>query len=167
MTNTTFLAQTLSGLSRRLHDTRSSRRRGRPAKHRFQGAAESDLPDLFYYRNRVPNWLGAIRGIKSFERQPVVPLGVPALLRLAFRLTAEERRTELLHYLIIRRCAPELLPFPLSWKGKLAFRVGDWSRALTSADEALQLALATQDTPSTSLTVEASFATWTRSSVPS
>lgn len=81
---------------------------------RFQGAAESDLPDLFYYRNRVPNWLGAIRGIKSFERQPVVPLGVPALLRLAFRLTADERRIELLHHLIIARCAPELLPLPFA-----------------------------------------------------
>jgi hypothetical protein len=91
-------------------------------RERFRGAAESDLPDLFYYRNRVPNWLGAIRGIKSFERQPVVPLGVPALLRLAFRLTAEERQTELLHYLIIQRCAPELLaqPFALQqWDARL------------------------------------------------
>lgn len=76
---------------------------------RAAGAVEADLPDLFYYRNRLPNWLGAIRAIKSFERQPVVPLGAPALLRLAFRLTPEERRRELLHYEIVRRCAPELL----------------------------------------------------------
>ncbi|RYD99015.1 MAG: hypothetical protein EOP61_14960, partial [Sphingomonadales bacterium] len=89
---------------------------------RAEGALEADLPDLFYYRNRVPNWLGAIRGIKSFERQPVVPLGVPGLLRLAFRLTPEERKSELLHYLIIARCAPELLPLPFalqSWDSRL------------------------------------------------
>jgi hypothetical protein len=89
---------------------------------RAAGAAEADLPDVFYYRNRLPNWLGAIRAIKSFERQPVVPLGAPALLRLAFRLTPEERRRELLHYEIIRRCAPELL-VP-------AFAMQSWDPAL-------------------------------------
>ncbi len=81
---------------------------------RAEGALEADLPDLFYYRNRIPNWLGAIRGIKSFERQPVVPLGAPALVQLAFRLSPEERKSELLHYLIIARCAPELLPLPFA-----------------------------------------------------
>lgn len=86
------------------------------------GAVEADLPDIFYYRNRLPNWLGAIRAIKSFERQPVVPLGAPALLRLAFRLTPEERKSELLHYRIIRRCAPELLPLP--------FAMQSWDAAL-------------------------------------
>ena len=65
----------------------------------------------------MPNWLGAIRAIKSFERQPVVPLGSPALLRLAFRLTPEERKRELLHYRIVARCAPELLPLPLKYLG--------------------------------------------------
>jgi hypothetical protein len=80
------------------------------------GAQEADLPDLFYYRNRLPNWLGAIRAIKSFERQPVVPLGAPALLRLAFRLTARERKQELLHWLIVKRCAPELLALPFAFQ---------------------------------------------------
>ncbi|MET0376654.1 MAG: hypothetical protein ABW128_20670 [Rhizorhabdus sp.] len=89
---------------------------------REEGACEADLPDIFYYRNRIPNWLGAIRAIKSFERQPVVPLGAPALLRLAFRLTPEERKAELLHYKIIERCAPELLALPFAmqrWDARL------------------------------------------------
>ncbi|KKC26969.1 hypothetical protein WP12_05750 [Sphingomonas sp. SRS2] len=89
---------------------------------RGEGACEADLPDIFYYRNRIPNWLGAIRAIKSFERQPVVPLGAPALLRLAFRLTPQERKAELLHYKIIERCAPELLapPFAMQrWDARL------------------------------------------------
>jgi len=89
---------------------------------RAAGATEADLPDIFYYRNRLPNWLGAIRAIKSFERQPVVPLGAPALLRLAFRLTPEERKREVLHYRIIHRCAPELLA--------PAFAMQSWDAAL-------------------------------------
>jgi len=76
---------------------------------RAAGASERDLPDLFYWQNRIPNWLGGIRGIKSFERQPVMPLGVPALMRLAFLLSPEERKVELLHYRLIERLAPELL----------------------------------------------------------
>lgn len=83
---------------------------------RGEGAREADLPDIFYYRNRLPNWLGAIRAIKSFERQPVVPLGAPALQRLAFRLTPDERRHELLHWLIVRRCAPPLLALPFAFQ---------------------------------------------------
>ncbi|KRB81320.1 hypothetical protein ASE00_15120 [Sphingomonas sp. Root710] len=89
---------------------------------RRDGAGEADLPDIFYYRNRIPNWLGAIRAIKSFERQPVVPLGAPALLGLAFRLTAEERKAELLHYKIVERCAPDLLGLPFAmqrWDARL------------------------------------------------
>jgi hypothetical protein len=90
---------------------------------RIAGAAEDDLPDLFYWRNRIPNWLGGIRGIKSFERQPVLPLGVPALMRLAFAMTADERRSEVAHYRIVARCAPDLLAIPFahqSWPAALA-----------------------------------------------
>jgi hypothetical protein len=37
---------------------RRSRARRRPCAER------ADQPDLFYYRNRLPNWLGGIRGIR-------------------------------------------------------------------------------------------------------
>ena len=79
-----------------------------------EGALAGDLPDLFYYRNRVPNWLGGVRGVRAHERQPVMPLGVPALQRLAFRLTPGERRKELLHFWIVQGCAPELLALPFA-----------------------------------------------------
>jgi len=81
---------------------------------RAAGAEEADLPDLFYWRNRVPNWLGGIRGVKSFERQPVLPLGAPALMQLAFRMTAAERKAELAHYKLIEAAAPELLDLPFA-----------------------------------------------------
>lgn len=89
---------------------------------REAGADDADLPDLFYWRNRVPNWLGGIRGVKSFERQPVLPLGVPALMQLAFRMTAAERKAELAHYRLIEAAAPELLDLPFahqSWHPSL------------------------------------------------
>ncbi|HWI85376.1 MAG TPA: hypothetical protein VNT42_03500 [Sphingomonas sp.] len=89
---------------------------------RVGGATEGDLPDLFYRDNRVPNWLGGIRGIKSFERQPILPLGVPALMRLAFLMTAAERKAELAHYKIIQAAAPELIDLPFahqSWDPSL------------------------------------------------
>jgi len=89
---------------------------------RAEGAEEADLPDLFYLRNRVPNWLGGIRGVKSFEQQPIMPLGVEGLQALAFRLTAGERRQERLHFEIVRRLAPTLLDLPFahqSWNAAL------------------------------------------------
>lgn len=87
-----------------------------------EGATRDDLPDVFYCRNRIPNWLGAIRGIKSFERQPIMPLGVPALMRLAFLLTPEERKMEVAHYRLVRDLAPNLLPPPFAlqqWHSRL------------------------------------------------
>lgn len=86
----------------------------RMAVHRAGGAEEGDLPDLFYWENRVPNWLGGIRGIKAFERQPILPLGVPALMALAFRMRADERKIELAHLKLIEAAAPELIDLPFA-----------------------------------------------------
>ncbi len=105
---------------------------------RAAGAEEADLPDLFYWRNRVPNWLGGIRGVKSFERQPVLPLGVPALMRLAFRMTAAERKVEFAHYRLIEAAAPELLDLPFahqSWHPSLGAAVA--TPVLAAADTPL------------------------------
>ena len=84
------------------------------AEARAAGAEEADLPDLFYLHHRIPNWLGGIRGVKSFERQPVLPLGVPALTRLALLMTPAERRSELAHYRMVERAAPALLSVPFA-----------------------------------------------------
>ena len=86
----------------------------RMAVHRAGGAEEGDLPDLFYWENRVPNWLGGIRGVKAFERQPILPLGVPALMSLAFRMRADERKIELAHFKLIEAAAPALIDLPFA-----------------------------------------------------
>ena len=92
------------------------------------GARPGDLPDLFYLRHRVPNWLGGIRGVKSFERQPIMPLGVPALMTLAFRMTPEERRMEAAHHHLVRRHAPQIEAIPFahqSWHAGLCIASAD------------------------------------------
>lgn len=96
-----------------------------------EGAEAGDLPDLFYYRNRVPNWLGGIRGVRSHEAQPIMPLGAPALQALAFRLTPAERAAELVHFRIVRDCAPELLAAPFAHQR--------WSSALPGAPDVAPL----------------------------
>jgi len=101
---------------------------------RSAGAEEADLPDIFYWRNRVPNWLGGIRGVKSFERQPLLPLGVLALMQLAFRMTAAERKAELAHYKLIEAAAPELLD--------IAFAHQSWHPSLGAPMQAPVLAAA-------------------------
>jgi DNA-binding CsgD family transcriptional regulator len=44
-----------------------------------------------------------------------------------------------------RVCVPGLMPFPLSWHAKLAFRNGDWALAAAWAQEAVDLARATDN----------------------
>lgn len=108
------------------------------AAARVAGAAEDDLPDLFYWQNRVPNWLGGIRGIKSFERQPILPVGVPALMALAFRMSAAERKAELAHFKLIEAGAPELIDLPFAhqnWHPSLGAPV--IAPVLTAAGSAL------------------------------
>ena len=89
------------------------------------GAQTGDLADLFYWRNRVPNWLGGIRGVRAHEAQPIMPLGAPALLDLAFRLTPAERASGLIHFRIVQDCAPHLLALPFAHQ--------QWSQALPGA----------------------------------
>jgi ATP/maltotriose-dependent transcriptional regulator MalT len=57
--------------------------------------------------------------------------------------------------------APTLLPFPLSWHAKLAFRRGDWAQAAAWAQEAVDLARSTQNdmSPSSGLGLPDSLAT--------
>ena len=98
---------------------------------RSRYALEEDLPDLFYLRNRVPNWLGGVRGVKSLERQPILPLGVPALMKLAFLMTPAERRKELAHYELVSRAAPELLAPPFAHQR--------WSETLPGAPQTLPI----------------------------
>lgn len=83
---------------------------------------KSQLPDLFYLKERIPNWLGSARRIDSESIQGVIPLNIKPLIELAFRLQAEERSIELLHYKIIEKTCPKLLEIPFAfqvWNKKL------------------------------------------------
>ncbi len=87
------------------------------------GLEQADLPDAFYYRNRVPNWLGGLVQSWACAVEHVMPLGVRSLALAAFRLTATERKSELQHLQILRRLQPDLLAVPFagqSWDPALA-----------------------------------------------
>ncbi len=79
-----------------------------------EGFSREDLPDLFYYENRIPNWLGNTRQVHSFTGTNIMPLGVPPLVRMAFTATAEERSIEQIHFSAIKKTAPELLDIPFA-----------------------------------------------------
>jgi hypothetical protein len=96
------------------------------------GLERADLSDVFYYRNRIPNWLGALTQAQAFEAQSVMPLSSPALVRAAFRLTAAERRSELIHFLVLSRLAPDLLELP--------FAMHSWSESLLEHTPELTIA---------------------------
>lgn len=101
----------------------------RLARHVEDGVPVEDLTDVFYYTNRIPNWLGTARQVEAFARTSVMPLGVPPLLKLAFTATAGERRTGLLHYRLLQRFAPQLLTLPFAnaqWSPELAAKDPDF-----------------------------------------
>ena len=86
------------------------------------GFTQDDLPDIYYYENRIPNWLGSSYQVHTFSQTGVLPLGAVPLARLAFRATAEQRKRELIHYLILRTAAPQLIDIPFalqSWHPSL------------------------------------------------
>ncbi|NTT85903.1 adenine nucleotide alpha hydrolase family protein [Tabrizicola fusiformis] len=92
-------------------------------KHLDIGVPYGDLPDVFYFQNRLPNWLGTTRQVQAFTGSDVLPLGVSAMCELAFSATVEERDIDLIHYRMIQRCAPELIDIPFAnatWPAELA-----------------------------------------------
>ena len=78
------------------------------------GAEFNDLPDLYYVKERIPNWLGAARRKDADSTQVVMPINSTGLIRLAFALHATQRQQELIHFAMLRRLAPSLLAIPFA-----------------------------------------------------
>lgn len=81
------------------------------------GADFNDIPDLFYIKERIPNWLGGARQLDSYGRQVVNILNNDFLVKLAFALDYRERQQEVLHFRLLRRLAPQLLDVPFAAQG--------------------------------------------------
>jgi hypothetical protein len=82
-----------------------------------------DIPDIYYYTQRIPNWLGAFSPTSTFVATRVHPLNSPSLLKLAWQLTQPERKSRLIHFHIIKALAPGLLSIPFcaqTWDTSLA-----------------------------------------------
>ncbi|MEI2423166.1 LamG domain-containing protein, partial [Arthrospira platensis SPKY2] len=77
----------------------------------------NDLPDIFYLRERIPNWVGASRRVTSYTSQVINPLNSPCLIKTALCLSPRERQIELLHYFILNKINPVLTKIPFAFEG--------------------------------------------------
>ncbi len=87
------------------------------------GFSTDDIPDIYYYTQRIPNWLGAFSPTLTIVTTPVRPLNSPALLDLAWQITQPERKSGLIHFQILKALAPGLLNIPFgaqTWDASLA-----------------------------------------------
>jgi len=108
------------------------------------GSEFNDIPDLYYIKERIPNWLGAARRKDADSNQVVMPINSTGLIRLAFALNATQRQQELIHFAMLRRLEPSLLEIP--------FAQQTWHRGLTEYGAANSIfkepILARNNTPS-------------------
>ena len=87
------------------------------------GFSTDDIPDIYYYTQRIPNWLGAFSPTLTILTTPVRPLNSPSLLELAWQITQPERKSGLIHFQIVKALAPGLLNIPFgaqTWDASLA-----------------------------------------------
>lgn len=92
-------------------------------QERYVGYEFEDLPDLFYYMERIPNWLGPYNAAMATQQLLVMPLYSPPLLELTFALTAQQRKMNYIHFRVIRQTCPQLLYIPFAqqtWSSHLA-----------------------------------------------
>ncbi|MGV6815702.1 MAG: asparagine synthase-related protein [Thiotrichales bacterium] len=86
------------------------------------GCENNDVPDIFYLKERIPNWLGAARRIDSYSDQGINPLNSQSLIQYAFSLTARQRQICLVHYQSLTELNPQLLEIPFAsqkWHSEL------------------------------------------------
>lgn len=88
------------------------------------GSEFNDIPDLYYIKERIPNWLGSARRKDADSNQVVMPINSTGLIRLSFALNATQRQQELIHFAMLRRLEPSLLEIP--------FAQQTWHRGLTA-----------------------------------
>ncbi len=88
-----------------------------------EGFSADDIPDIYYYTQRIPNWLGAFSPTSTIFETRVLPLNSPSLLKLAWQITQPERKSGLIHFQIVKALAPGLLSIPFcmqTWDASLA-----------------------------------------------
>lgn len=78
------------------------------------GCSFNDVPDIFYLKERIPNWLGAARRLDSYSDQSINPLNNEKLISYSFSLTAKERQACLIHFQSLELLAPDLLETPFA-----------------------------------------------------
>lgn len=95
------------------------------------GCDYNDVPDIFYLKERIPNWLGAARRVDSYSDQGINPLNSSKLIQYSFSLNAQQRQSCLVHYQSLKELCEPLLAVPFAGQR--------WDRELRNygADESI------------------------------
>jgi hypothetical protein len=81
-------------------------------EHLERGIAPTDLPDLFYVLERMPNWAGPLQGLFEFSGDTSPVLWSHRLLPDQVGQSAQDRLHEVFHEHVLRALNPRLLELP-------------------------------------------------------
>lgn len=101
----------------------NDRLKGRVDFYLSSGCSFNDVPDIFYLKERIPNWLGAARRLDSYSDQNINPLNNDKLIKYSFSLTAKERQACLIHFKALELLSPGLIDIPFAeqkWSSNLS-----------------------------------------------
>ena len=76
------------------------------------GAQPVDVPDLYYFHQRLVDWAGPSHGCVEWVKDTTSPTWSPRLLPQELGLPARERALELFHMRVLGALAPELVDVP-------------------------------------------------------
>lgn len=77
------------------------------------GARPDDLPDLFYMTRRLRRWYGSAEGV-AFRNPVAHPLDAPTAVMAAFAAGYERRKSDYVHFELMRRLHPPLAKLPFA-----------------------------------------------------
>ncbi|MGZ8648425.1 MAG: hypothetical protein ACXW08_07340, partial [Solirubrobacteraceae bacterium] len=105
------------------------------------GAAPVDVPDLFYFHQRLEHWAGPSHSCVEWIKDTTSPTWSPRLLGHELGLPARERALQLFHMRVLEALAPDLVDVPFEgdrpWPARQSAAQRRAARARTLARMAL------------------------------
>lgn len=108
------LLDPLNLLNKRARKLVDEELRERVSFYLSSGCEYNDVPDIFYLKERIPNWLGAARRVDSYSDQGINPLNSSKLIQYAFSLNSKQRQSCLVHYQSLKELCEPLLKVPFA-----------------------------------------------------
>ena len=97
------------------------------------GAQPIDVPDLYYFHQRLVDWAGPSHGCVEWVKDTTSPTWSPRLLPHELGLPARERALELFHMRVLEALAPQLVDVPFEGDRPWPARQSSAARRLARA----------------------------------